>query len=134
MNEGTALSFAAVASPFPASVRPDKAAAGRSTTKSKCLSAVLLLVVVLHSCSASLPSRPFYTLNVHLLSIHFQGGRTTDGEGVLGRPDADRSTRTMSSVEAKRKEVASLLRSCLMSSKGGVPLEKVQRKYDNLTS
>ena len=30
--------------------------------------------------------------------------------------------------EKKRKEVGALLRSCLMSSKGGVPLETVNRK------
>ena len=31
--------------------------------------------------------------------------------------------------EKKRKEVGALLRSCLMSSKGGVPLETVNRKF-----
>ena len=30
--------------------------------------------------------------------------------------------------DKKRKEVGALLRSCLMSSKGGVPLETVNRK------
>lgn len=41
--------------------------------------------------------------------------------------------------EKKRKEVGALLRSCLMSSKGGVPLETVNREsmllfrsYNNL--
>ena len=33
--------------------------------------------------------------------------------------------------EKKRKEVGALLRSCLMSSKGGVPLETVNRKLIN---
>ena len=49
------------------------------------------------------------------------GTRMSSGSNAGSHAAVDR--------EKKRKEVGALLRSCLMSSKGGVPLETVNRKF-----